>query len=118
MIISEDTLIKLENPSKYNFRFLDIARVKGKKEAVYVFEVLDGEPEEVKNLKIETKGLFGKGIDLYKNKKFEEALEVFSQVVKINQLDSVAAFYINRCKRNITKGIPDDWSGIEIFDAK
>jgi class 3 adenylate cyclase len=118
IIISEDTLIKLENPSKYNFRFLDIARVKGKKEAVYVFEVLDGEPEEVKNLKIETKGLFGKGIDLYKNKKFEEALEVFSQVVKINQLDSVAAFYINRCKRNITKGIPDDWSGIEIFDAK
>lgn len=118
IIISEDTLIKLENPSKYNFRFLDIARVKGKKEAVYVFEVLDGEPEEVKNLKIETKGLFGKGIDLYKNKKFEEALDVFSQVVKINQLDSVAAFYINRCKRNITKGIPDDWSGIEIFDAK
>ncbi|PKP45560.1 MAG: hypothetical protein CVT94_17660 [Bacteroidetes bacterium HGW-Bacteroidetes-11] len=118
IIISEDTLIKLENPSKYNFRFLDIARVKGKKEAVYVFEVLDGEPEEVKNLKIETKGLFGKGIDLYKNKKFEEALEVFSQVVKINQLDTVAAFYINRCKRNITKGIPDDWSGIEIFDAK
>jgi two-component system sensor histidine kinase ChiS len=118
IIISEDTLIKLENPSKYNFRFLDIARVKGKKEAVYVFEVLDGEPEEVKNLKIETKGLFGKGIDLYKNKKFEEALDIFSQVVKVNQLDSVAAFYINRCKRNISKGIPDDWSGIEIFDAK
>lgn len=118
IIISEDTLIKLENPSKYSFRFLDIARVKGKKEAVYVFEVLDGEPEEIRNLKIETKSLFGKGIDLYKNKMFEDALEVFSEVVKINANDSVAAFYINRCKRNITRGIPDDWSGIEVFDAK
>lgn len=118
IIISEDTLIKLENPSKYSFRFLDIARVKGKKEAVYVFEVLDGDPEEIRNLKIETKSLFGKGIDLYKNKMFEDALEVFSEVVKINANDSLAAFYINRCKRNITRGIPDDWTGIEVFDAK
>lgn len=118
IIISEDTLIKLENPAKYNFRFLDIARVKGKKEAVYVFEVLDGEPEEVKSLKIETKMLFGNGIDHYKNRHFEEALNVFSEILKINQRDSVAAFYVNRCKNNIQKGIPDDWNGIEIFDAK
>lgn len=118
IIISEDTLIKLENPSKYNFRFLDIARVKGKKEAVYVFEVLDGEPEGIKKLKIETKSLFGNGIDLYKNKKFEEALEVFTNVIKINKHDTVAAFYVNRCKTNLTKGIPDDWNGIEVFDAK
>ncbi len=118
IIISEDTLIKLENPARYNFRFLDIARVKGKKEAVYVFEVLDGEPEEIKMLKIETKPLFGNGIDHYKNKRFEEALKVFSEIVRINQLDSVAAFYVNRCKNNIQKGIPDDWNGIEVFDAK
>lgn len=118
IIISEDTLIKLEDPAKYNFRFLDIARVKGKKEAVYVFEIFDGEPEEVKSLKIETKSLFGTGIDHYKNKRFEEALNVFSEIVKINQRDSVAAFYVNRCKNNIQKGIPDDWSGIEVFDAK
>lgn len=118
IIISEDTLIKLENPSKYNFRFLDIARVKGKKEAVYVFEVLDGDPEEVRSLKIESKLLFGNGIDHYKNKRFDEALNVFSEIVKKNQLDSVAAFYVNRCKNNIQKGIPDDWNGIEVFDAK
>lgn len=118
IVISEDTLIKLENPSRFNFRFLDIARVKGKKEAVYVFEVLDGDPEEVKSLKIETKPLFGNGIDHYKNKRFEEALKVFSDIVKVNQMDSVAAFYVNRCKNNIQKGIPDDWNGIEVFDAK
>lgn len=118
IIISEDTLIKLEDPSRFNFRFLDIARVKGKKEAVYVFELIDGDPEEIKQLKIETKPLFNSGIDHYKNKRFEEAQNVFSEVLKINQRDSVAAFYVNRCRTNIQKGIPDDWSGIEVFDAK
>ncbi|MBL7904145.1 MAG: HAMP domain-containing protein [Bacteroidales bacterium] len=118
IIISEDTLIKLEDPSRYNFRFLDIARVKGKKEAVYVFELIDGDPEEIKQLKIETKSLFNNGIDHYKNKRFEEAQNVFSDILKINQRDSVAAFYVNRCRNNIQKGIPDDWSGIEVFDAK
>lgn len=118
IIISEDTLTKLENPSKYNFRFLDIARVKGKKEAVYIFEVLDGEPEGIKQLKIETKTLFGEGIDFYKNRKFEEALQVFTNVIRINKHDSVAAFYVNRCKTNLTQGISDDWSGIEVFDSK
>ena len=118
IIISEDTLIRLENPTAYNFRFLDVARVKGKKSAVHIFEVLDGEPENIKSLKIETKDLFGKGIELYKIKNFEEALQVFTEVIKINQHDTVSAFYVNRCKTNLTKGIPDDWNGIEVFDSK
>lgn len=118
IIISEDTLIKLNNPGKYNFRFLDIARVKGKKEAVYIFEVLDGEPEEIRILKTETKGLFGKGIEAYKNRKFKEATEIFTEVVKINPMDAAAAFYIKRCKNITGKELPDDWSGIEVFDAK
>ncbi len=118
IIISEDSLIKLKNPDRYNFRFLDVARVKGKKEAVYIFEVLDGEPEEIKVLKTETKAIFGKGIEAYKNRNFKEALDLFTEVVKINPLDAAASFYVNRC-RNITgKQLPDDWSGIEVFDAK
>lgn len=118
IIISEDTLIKLNNPGKYNFRFLDVARVKGKKEAVYIFEVLDGEPEEIRILKTETKSLFGKGIEAYKNRKFKEATEIFTEVVKINPQDAAATFYINRCKNITGKQLPDDWSGIEVFDAK
>lgn len=118
IIISEDTLIKLNNPGKYNFRFLDVARVKGKKEAVYIFEVLDGEPEDIRELKMQTKNTFGKGIEAYKNRNFTEALELFSEVAKINPADAASTFYINRCKNITGKQLPDDWSGIEIFDAK
>lgn len=118
IIISEDTLIKLNNPEQFNFRFLDIARVKGKKEAVYIFEVLDGEPQDVRELKTESRQIFGKGIEAYKNRHFEEALELFTEVVKSNPSDGAAAFYINRCKNVTGKQLPDDWSGIEVFDAK
>lgn len=118
IIISEDTLIRLENPDDYNFRFLDIARVKGKKEAVYMFEVLDGYPEELKALKISSKPLFNKGIEHYKNKQFKEAEKLFSEVVTLNPDDQIATLYITRCRNFIQNGISDDWSGIEVFDTK
>lgn len=118
IIISEDTMIRLENPTDFNFRFIDIARVKGKKEAVYLFELIDGEPEEIKSLKISTKPLFGKGMDLYKNKQFEEARKVFSEIVELNPNDNVAHFYINRCRIILQKGFPEDWDGIVAFDIK
>lgn len=118
IIISEDTIQKLENPSRFNFRFLDIARVKGKKEAVRVYEVLDGEPEGIRQLKIETKTRFENGLHLYKNRNFEEAMKVFTDVISVNIHDTVATFYVVRCKNHLTKGIPDDWTGIETFETK
>jgi class 3 adenylate cyclase len=55
IIITEDTLIKLNDPSQYHFRFLDIVKVKGKKEAIYIFEIMDAEPDLIRNLKLKTK---------------------------------------------------------------
>ncbi|GAB1404586.1 hypothetical protein MASR1M74_17650 [Lentimicrobium sp.] len=118
IILSEDTLIKLQDPSAFNFRFLDIARVKGKKEAVYMFELIDGDPEKVKTLKIESMPLYNNAIELYKKKQFEEAEKIFSKLLLFNPDDSVALFYLNRCRSIKQKGIDEDWSGIEVFDAK
>jgi two-component system sensor histidine kinase ChiS len=118
IIISQDTLIKLQDPGRYNYRFLDVVKVKGKKEAVYIFEVLDGEPEEVKRLKIETKPDFGKALQLYKNKEFEEASLIFKSVYKKNPEDRGAALYIARCRNILEFGIPDDWDGVETIRDK
>jgi class 3 adenylate cyclase len=118
IIISEDTLIKLDDPSAYNYRFLDIVKVKGKKEAVYIFEIIDGEPEDIKRLKILTKNQFAKGISLYKNKQFRQALVEFIEVKEANIHDKAAALYINRCEKIIHSGLPDDWDGVLILDTK
>jgi hypothetical protein len=118
IIISEDTLIRLNDPSQYNYRFLDIVKVKGKKEAVYIFEILDGEPEECKTLKMQTKADFGKGLQLYKNMQFNDALELFIKVYSENPNDRAAKIYIQRCKRIIKEGTPENWDGIERIDNK
>jgi two-component system sensor histidine kinase ChiS len=118
IIISQDTLIKLEDPGRYNYRFLDVVKVKGKKEAVYIFEILDGEPKNIKQLKIETKTDFGKGLQLYKNKEFNEAHKLFKKIIKINPDDYAASLYIARCKNILDFGIPDDWDGVETLRDK
>lgn len=116
VIISQDTLIKLNNPAQYNYRFLDIVKVKGKQEAVYIFEIIDGDSDDIRQLKIKTKHTFAEGINLYKLKKFKESLAAFKSVYSINHHDVTAGLYISRCKKIIEHGVPDDWDGIARID--
>ena len=118
VIISEDTLIKLSNPSMFNYRFLDIAKVKGKKQAVYIFELIDAEPEPSRSKKIETKSTFVKAAEYYRNQDFEAALDLFLAVQKIHPTDKAANLYIKRCQHIIKNGLPEDWNSTEIFNFK
>ena len=118
VIISEDTLIKLDDPSAYHYRFLDIVKVKGKKEAVYVFEIIDGEAEDIKKLKIQTKAQFAKGINHYKKKEFKEAVKEFQAILDININDKASDLYLQRCEKILEHGLPDNWDGILTMDTK
>ncbi|MDP4164703.1 MAG: adenylate/guanylate cyclase domain-containing protein [Bacillota bacterium] len=117
-IISEDTLIKLKNPTMFNYRLLDIAKVKGKKKAVYIYELIDAENEPNRSKKIETKPYFVQAVEYYKQQAFEEALTLFREVEKIHSTDKATLLYIKRCLDNIKNGIPEDWNYIEIFKFK
>jgi len=113
IIISQDTLINLNNPSYYHYRFLDIVKVKGKKEAVYIFEIIDGDPEDLKQLKLKTKEQFAAGINAYKLQNFKEAYDLFKGVSEINKDDKTAELYIKRCDKFLKNGVPKNWDGIE-----
>ncbi len=113
VIISEDTLTKLRESGNYEYRFLDVVKVKGKKKAVYIFEVLNGEPERCRDLKKSTKYDFGRAADMYQNKEFDKALALFKKVYDQNPSDKAAQFYIKRCKDILKNGLPENWDGIE-----
>ncbi|MBN1339196.1 MAG: hypothetical protein JXA03_07725 [Bacteroidales bacterium] len=115
IIISQDTLIRLNNPGLYNYRFLDLARVKGKKKSVYIFEILDGEPDDIRHLKMITKDLFAQGINHYNSKEFARAMQLFEEVYKTNNQDLAARLYIERCSDFIKFGVPEDWDGIDTY---
>lgn len=118
IIVSEATLKKIPDPEKYECRFLDRVKVTGKQQPVQVFEVFEGDPDHVRQLKRQTKADFEKGIGLYCNGKPQEALELFTRVIKVNSGDKAAALYIKRCENFIKLGIPADWSGIEEMTSK
>jgi two-component system sensor histidine kinase ChiS len=118
IIISQDTLIKVENPSDYSFRYLDIVKVKGKHESVYIFEILDGENEVVKQAKNRSKRKFATGVELYRNQAFEEALLVFQEIRLEVGPDKACELYIKRCTEIMERGIPSDWDGVEVMNTK
>lgn len=118
IIITEDTLIKLNDPSHYHFRFLDVVKVKGKKEAVYIFEIMDGEPEKIRNLKLSTKDDYNRALQVYKKKEFAKAAEILQNIEAVSPSDKAVKIYLDRCKQYIKNGVPDFWDGVENVEVK
>jgi two-component system sensor histidine kinase ChiS len=96
ILISENTLEDLQE--SYQYRFLEKVKVKGKKKAVWVFEIYDHEPEEIQRLKAETANFFAEAVDLYSQEKYAEAGEKFEEILRINSGDRVARLFGDRCR--------------------
>jgi class 3 adenylate cyclase len=118
ILITESTLYSLDRPERYQFRFLDKVKVKGKKEPVSVFEILDGETEERRAMKLKTQTNFEKGLLHYYSQEFVEAALYFNQVWTENRLDKAAHLYLMRINQFLEYGVPVDWDGIEVLSEK
>ncbi len=118
MIISGQTLEHLSNPDRYQIRFLDRAIVKGRNEAISVYEVLDAEVEEVRSLKLKTQPDFDRGVQCYRDRDINDAKLCFEQVLAIHPADKTAKLYLERVESLIEQGIPDDWSEAWVFIDK
>ncbi len=108
IIISEETLEKLNNPEKYRCRYLGNVHVKGKDKAVRIYEIFEGDREDVKTKKSESLNDYNNAIDLYYQKNFTESLSSFEKVLDIYPDDIVASFYMKRINGHITKGSATD----------
>ena len=99
LFISHQTLARLQDPTHYSIRLIERLKVKGKSKAVAIFEVLDGEPPEMREVKLATKTKFEEGLLLYYRHSFREAALVFQDVLSINPKDKVAQIYLERCQK-------------------
>lgn len=113
IIVSEDALLKIRNKEKYKYRFLDVARVKGKRKSVNIFEILNGEPEEIQQGKLETQEIFQQAVEQYRNMRFDDARTHFEKITVSNPGDRVARLYAKRCSYYQKHGIPHNWAGAE-----
>jgi ammonium transporter len=101
LLISHQTLSRLQNPTGYCIRFIDRVRVKGKSKDVAVFEVFDGDESVIKEAKLATKSIFEEGLFLYNQKSLIKAAINFEKVLKYNPQDNVAKIYLESCQSQV-----------------
>ena len=114
IIVSQHSLFNLNQPTKYHFRFLDRVQVKGKQEPVSVFEIFNGDPPQMIDLKLKTSTDFEKGLLYYHNQEFAAARSHFEQVLTQNPADKAAQLYQKRTSHFMEYGVPPDWEGVEV----
>ncbi len=103
IIISQESFIKLENPTDYGFRFLGKVRVKGKNSTVSLFEIFDGDPEPLKSLKNETKTDFEEAILAFSKKDFDTASDLFRKIIAANPDDRAARLFMEKAEAFIAQ---------------
>ena len=107
IVISADTARDM-GPGFYA-RKLDRIRVKGRKGAVEIWQVLEGmEKDEAMFLSRE----FHRGLDLYYSREFSEAAAAFQGILKRFPEDGPSSLYLDRCREYSANPPPVGWDGI------
>ena len=118
IVVSENTLSLMPHRDSYHTRFLGKIQVVGKREFVPLFEIYDGDPAEIIELKLKTKADFEEGLHLYFAKEFAEAAPRFKNVLKTNSDDKTAKLYLERSAQFMVQGVPEEWEGVEAVESK
>jgi hypothetical protein len=67
---------------------------------------------------MKTKPDFEKAVSLYQSKEIYKASDLFEKIYSVNENDKAASLYIERCRKIIKTGIPDDWDYVEKLENK
>ena len=113
ILLSEESLNKLANPTDFNCRYLGQVQVKGKQESIKIYECFDGDLPATVKLKLATHTNFNKGIQYYFQQAFEQATYAFEAVLQQHPTDATAKLFLTKAKWLLKTGIAENWTGIE-----
>ncbi len=118
ILISENTFRKLKGD--YLIREIDKVVVKGKTEAVGVYEVLDCYDEEKFPNMEKVMKCFNDGLNNYREARWDMATDAFKEALNLNPGDKLSNMYIERCdylKQNPPEG-EGEWDGVWVMKSK
>jgi len=104
LLISQNTLYELADTDKYDIRFLDRIRVKGKTQPLSIYEVFDNDPVELRNGKRTTRADFEEAIAQYHLKEIPRAIELLTHCIRMVPKDIPAHIYMARCEEFLATG--------------
>ncbi len=112
VIISERVRRELSTDA-LSMRYLGQVKVKGRDKALKIFDLYQADTDDILHLKEKTLKQFEKGIRLYFKEDFGKAADCLKEVIKVNEHDLAAQYYLDRSIQYIMDGVPDDWTGVE-----
>lgn len=118
IIISEQTKKRLGRKTEMvTLRHLGEVVVKGKSKPCKIYEVVDGDCEEiqVKKKMLLRSGIWDEGLLCYRNSSFQKAIEMFQKCLEIYPDDIPSKLYIERCNIELNrndKSEPEQWDPI------
>lgn len=101
-----------------HLRYLGKVLVKGKKKPVGIYECMNGDQPELSAHKLRTLDEFNHGLKYFFDREFVKAAAAFEQVAAANADDMAAHFFLNKSARYIQEKVPNDWTGVELFEPK
>jgi adenylate cyclase len=116
ILVADNTVKKLRGT--YRMREIDRVVVKGKSQPVDVYEILDYHTDETFPNLMEAVNNFNYGVQQYRKANWDQAVETFNQVLRLNERDEVARIYIKRCQFLKENPPADDWQGEWVLESK
>lgn len=115
-IIVNETTYQFAQNDGFVFRELDLLRVKGKLQPVTIYELVgrqselstNGNGEEVRT----RLDLFARGRGLYRDRQWQEAQNIFQQVLDKWPHDGPSRMYWKRCQDYLFEEPPSAWDGV------
>jgi class 3 adenylate cyclase len=104
MLISKDTLDRMENPDILHTRYLGMVQVAGVNEVVALYEVLDCMEKSVRENREKSSREFREAVRLFHMGKLEPALDKFNEISENSGSDKVPAMYAAYLREKIENG--------------
>lgn len=111
IIVSEFTRQMVQD--EFIFRELDFIRVIGKNKPVKIYQLLaERKGSAGEKPLIEFAWQFNAALEFYRNRKWDEAIEIFNSLLEHRPQDKASGLYIGRCNAFKADPPPKDWDWV------
>ncbi len=114
ILVSEDTYQHIKG--KFVCMEVDKVKIKHNQPPISIYQLIGSGYVPEKRLEAVT--YFEKGLNLYRQKRWDKAIEFFQYVFRVDPAMQVAEVYIRRCKRLSQQPPPPDWDGVFTLEAE
>ncbi len=124
ILLSESSVEKIQSDlSKdlntiFQLRYLGKVQVKGKNQAIKIYDCFDGDLPQMINLKKQSSKCFESAMQHFYNKNFSDAAFFFNQSLTKNPNDKTASLFLEKSNYLKTKGVDVTWQGVETMAVK